>query len=1386
MFRIYLKLLIGLISICGPLETVSGFNSKNDNKELKIRVLSDIPENDVNCIFNDSKGFMWIGTLDGLHRYDGYSYKTYRIENGKNSISSNMIIAIDEDSKGNIWIATYGKGISKLNPETDLFTSYESSGNNSKLPNDITSLVVDDQDFLWIGSWTGTTRVRLDSSMENIKHVDFFPIPAQINGVSNNVKVIFQDQKKNIWIGTNHYTQRVIHPHALADSLKFETYNCISQALSDYPNGVLSGGVNLSTIVKLPNQNLYHVEPIADISSFNVLYYKGKIYSGYRNGVTCLRKNADSIWHITDHYTNNLSTKSLSSNVITSLTHDNSGQIWVGTRGGGVSIISQTLKGFRQYNHTLQKGSIDNNLTRCVFEDSNQNLWIGTEEGGVNFLRKGNSYSNGFENILVNSYANENRVYAVEEIKTPKSKKHNNLIFTGTSFPVFLSAYNPATLEKENLPRKVSNLGAVFTLKAQDDSILWAGTYGSGLWKLSVDAYGDITRFQNFSPATKDGSSTLSYIIRSIFQDSHSNIWIGTDKGINIIPKAETVKESPHIRSFTLGKGPDHLSYDYILQIMEAKNGILWIGTMGGGLIKCEPSQDYSNYTFSTITTANGLPNNTIKSIVEDDSGFLWLASNKGLTKYNPIDGSIVNYDKDDGLQDNEFSEICGLKRKNGELVFGGINGFNVFRPNQLQIDTTKPKLYFTDFYILNKEIKNGDQIDGKQILRKTIEYTKSIELDYKHNSFSIGFVGIEFVSPQKNNYRYILEGFDKEWYKASPDYRVAKYTNVPDGEYTFKVMASNSDNIWNEKPIELKIKIDPPNYRSNLAIILYIIFLNVLIYTIFRIVRTISQRKRDLLIATLEKDRVEEISKMKLQFFTNISHEFRTPLSLITTPLEQLIKSEGASFTQKQRYNLNLIRHNVAIMVRLVNQLLDFRKLDQNKLQLKVSKQNLNNFLEDIFYMFEMLAKQKNIKYLFYPIPDDDEIWIDADKMEKVIFNLLSNAFKYTRENGKIVLKAEKEPGTGQFLISVSDNGKGIDEKDQPHIFERYYQAPKDDQKTTGGTGIGLAYSKGLVELHHGEIDFQSVINVGTVFFVKLKKGNSHYPKEVISTNQRFYTKERLEPEEIVQTTENENLNSNKGRKVPKILLVEDNSDLRKQIKIIFETEYKVIEAEDGLDGLRKCREKFPDLVITDVMMPKMDGIEMCHQIKQDEAISHIPILILTAKDTAETQIEGYKTGADSYLPKPFDIDVLKANIESLIKNREQLRSRFQKDIEINPKIISNTPADSKFLEKILSFIENNLSDSDYSVEQLANDYGVSRIYLNRKIKALTGETTIEFMRNIRLKHAAEMLKQNKLNVSEVAWEIGYNDIRTFRKRFKEKFKINPSEFGRKFQNNQ
>ncbi|MRT92017.1 hybrid sensor histidine kinase/response regulator transcription factor [Ancylomarina sp. 16SWW S1-10-2] len=1354
--------------------------------------LKGLPQNDVNLIYRDSKGFMWIGTLDGLHRFDGYSYKTYRISENPESISSNMIIDIAEDSKGNIWISTYGRGICKLNPITEKFTIYHSSGKDGyKIDSDdITCMTIDKDDVIWVGTWYGYSRITLDKKSDAISEIitvslkntsidDFTTVRKIYRDNFTIVKKIHQDQDGQIWIGTNGRLLRLLNPYANKDQIKYETFKCQAENFCDYEGGFLIGGPSISAVQKQADGS-YEISPILTISANTMIYKNQKIWLGNRFGITCLQYNPKKGWQIEQQLNKQKIKDEFPSNIVTCLTEDESGQIWAGTRGGGIYTINLNQKKFHHYQKTRHKNSISSNFIKSVFEDHEKNLWIGTENDGVNFLSRKNSnkYANRFQHIQINPNSLENRAYCIEETLTPKSKLHKSLIWIGTSHYSNLVAIDPLSLKKKPLHNIVSKIGFVFTLESQGDSVLWVGTYGEGLWKFSLDENGDITKYLNFTPDNNSKSHISSRIIRDLLLDKDDNLWISTDKGLNRISAQELNKKDPLIQNF---EKEEEIQNDYFLKIYQAKNGKLWMGSMGGGLISYSGEDNKSGHHFSKITEKDGLPNNTIKSILEDDKGSLWLATNKGLSQYNPTNGDIINYDSADGLQHDEFSEICAFKRSNGQFIFGGINGFNVFYPEQITKDTIPPKLFLTDFYILNKIVKPGEKINGKIILKNSLEYTDHIELNYQQNSFSIGFLGLHYTTPQKNKYKYTLEGFDQAWYNATASYRIAKYTNIPAGEYTFKVMASNSDNIWVEKPKSIKIKINPPFYFSAYAYLVYALLILIGAYIAYRMLRLSTLRKKDFLIAEMEKNKVEEIAQIKLRFFTNISHDFRTPLTLITTPLAKLI-SKGAELSEEERQgNYKLINQNANFMLRLINQLMDFRRLEQDLIKLSVEDIELNQFINNIIKTFEPLAEQKNITLLFEGTDNDLIIWADAGKIEKVTYNLLSNAFKFTPKDGSITIEIEDSEQDNSVRIFVSDTGIGISGNEQKLIFERYYQSTQKDKQSYGGTGIGLALCKGLIDMHKGTIEVSSSKDKGTSFTVKLHKGKSWMSVDSLKlvspqTEQVHFEDEK--EESLVKLALAKEVVIKKNHY--KILLVEDNIDLREVIADIFNDYFIVFQANDGVQGFEKCMNNHPDVIISDVMMPNMNGIELCRKIKEEEAVSHIPVLLLTAKNTIESQLEGFKTGADAYIPKPFNTDILKARVISLINNRENLRKKFQKEIEINPMIIANSPADAKFLEQILALIEKNISDSNFSVEKLAGLYGVSRIYLNRKIKALTAETSNEFLRNIRLKHAAELLSQNVLTVSEVTWQVGYNDLRTFRTRFKEKFGISPSEYAK------
>ncbi|WP_071397160.1 hybrid sensor histidine kinase/response regulator transcription factor [Flammeovirga pacifica] len=1331
-------------------------------KEYEINKVSNISQLDVRDVFKDSKGFLWLATSDGLVRYNGLDSKVYRVSSSANSISSNMIRKISEDQLGNIWVSTFGKGLSRLDVKTETFTNYsiKSDQHYQLKTNDISSFLID-ENTIWVGNWDQLIRVDLDVNNDKIirqSSINLMDIDTSLHQVV--VQTIFKGKDNHIWLGLNSSLVRINTTNKALDQINFDKIEGNVAALHYCDERLITSGEFVSSLEGQQN-NLYLKE--LNYQSANTIAYKdGILWLGNRKGVFAYHLSQNGLQLIKFYQATSNSGRSY--HPVTSIILDND-KVWVATTGGGVYLIEQPNHLFEHYQQTENNSLYDDHV-KAIFEDSQQNLWVGTELGGLNYLIKENKYNydNGFGQLSIKNYPSENnRVYAIAEQHFPHSALRDRLIWLGTTFPTFLIALDPSTMQLLPQSPIAKKLGFVFDIEVQNDSTLWIGTYNDGLWRIRVDKDGSILSAQNFD---KNNGSLTSDIIRSILLDSHQNLWVGTDKGLNLIKSTELEKTHPKVITFREGKSKKSLPNEYILKIFESHDGTIWMGSMGGGLIYCQPSEQP---VFKSITVEHGLANNSIKSIEEDAEHNLWLSSNLGLTKFNPSTSQCVNYTTSDGLQANEFEDLVSYTRKSGQILFGGVNGINTFYPNQIHLDSVPPNLYFSELQILNEVIYPHKKYEGKTILENSIEHTQKIILGHDQNSFSIAFEAFQFNYPDKVKFKYKLEGFDKKWTSTRHNNQQAKYTNLPAGDYILKVNAANSDNFWSDQPKELKITIQRHPFLSNYAIVIYVLSTFLLLIIIYRIYSRIRKQKKEVFIAGLEKKNAEEAAQSKLRFFTNISHEFRTPLTLITIPLDRLINSIDLSEVEKKKH-LKIIKQNADLMLRLVNQILDFRKLEQNKMQLSMQSMNIIEFISSIVKGFQPLADNKEITLQFKSKSQALNMSFDPDCVEKIVNNLISNALKFTSKKGTVLMEIEEIDQ--KVLIKVTDNGIGIKESDKPFLFQRYFQRSDKSKMLRNGTGIGLSLIKNLVDLHQGVIEVESKEGEGSVFKVFLPMVH-HEVGEVIPQDKIY--EETYTNEDIINRVGN---TFSLQQKKYSLLIVEDNEELRALIVSLFDQMYHVLEAEDGEQGYQKCIQHQPDIIISDVMMPKMNGLDMLHKIKSDDIVNHIPIILLTAKSTNENQIEGLMEGADAYVSKPFDQNVLSSIVFSILKNRERLIEKFDKEIKINPSLISTQKPDVQFIEKVLKIIEENLDNSDFNVDQLANDYGLSRNHLNKKLKALTGETALSFIRNVRLKHAAELFKQGNTNISEVTWKVGYSDLATFRKRFKEKFGVSPSDY--------
>jgi len=864
---------------------------------------------------------------------------------------------------------------------------------------------------------------------------------------------------------------------------------------------------------------------------------------------------------------------------------------------------------------------------------------------------------------------------------------------------------------------------------------LWAGTRADGLflYRADRDAFVAVNKTSH---------------IRHLFEDRKGNIWVATHLGIYIL-----AKHTVQFRQL-LAKEPASLLKE-VNVIREDLKGNIWLGTYNAGLIRYDPVRK----SLKMYTTANGLPSNVIAGILEDAGGALWISTDNGLAKYAA--GVFKTYTVKDGLPGNVFNYNSLLKHSSGEMFFGGYNGLLSFFPGQIKDNTRIPKAVFINLRLFNQPVRIGDETG---LLKQNINGVKELSFSHEQNIFSVDFAVLNYVKPEKNKYAYKLEGFEKEWnYVQRPS---ATFTNLPPGTYTLLTRGTNNDGVWSA-PARLIIHVKPPFWATWWAYLCYVLLFSGLLFFILRFIWMRALLKRE-----------QEVHQMKLDFFTNVSHEIRMPLTLIMGPLEVLI-NESQEFPVLNR-KLLALKKNAGRLTRLVTELMDFRKAEAGKMALQVSPGNLVNFCREIFLSFRYLAVKHQIDYQFESGERRIAVYFDKFQLEKVIFNLLSNAFKFTPDRGTIKLTVSST-GAGSVQVTVSDSGIGIARENRPHIFTNFYQV-KDPASRNSGTGIGLALSKKIAQFHHGDLTLLPQRDndmLHTSFRLELKLGAGHFrPEELITPYlntdnpvlyQDYPDVETFTESQVPALAEEEEVN---------ILIVEDNAEIRAFIRQSLQQRYRILEAANGKAGLELAFERIPDLILSDVMMPEMDGLELCHLLKTDERTSHIPVILLTARSGNIHEVNGLKTGADAYMTKPFGVNILQLTINNLLRLQAGMRKKFSQQITLQPSNILIESSDEEFLNKLMRLIELNFINADFSVNTLAAEIGMSTPVLYKKIKALTGMTVNNFIKSVRLKRAAQLLKQNQSTVYEVAYMVGFNDSKYFSKEFTKQFGLTPSEY--------
>lgn len=1347
-----------------------------------VDIKNGLSNNQVNTIFKDDKGFVWIGTMSGLNKYDGYKFKTFRHKNGDTtSINDDYINQISPGPKRTLWVQTRS-GWNIFDPHVEKFTSriapfLNSIGIDTSSLNGFSIWYIkrdDEKNFWFILPGKGLYKINAATNRATFYNSSSRSCPLYSNKAIN----LAPDHHGCIWI---------IYSDGMLEKLDLAANRIVMrshqmQLYADKPDYLyklfVDNESDLWIYCSRTENGVYHYSTSADrIFRINKESKDFRLNSNVISGITQDYKN--NIWIATDHGGVNLlnkkagsvrylinnegDKKSISDNSVNSIYKDSTGIIWLGTFKKGINFFHQSSLKFPLYQHKLgdAKSLLYNDVNRFA-EDKKGNLWIGTNGGGlIYFNRASGIYTQYLHHSSSNSLSNN----VIVSLFIDKQDK----VWIGTYFGG-LDCFDGKTFTHYRHDDKNTNSLAdnrVWEILEDSESNLWLGTFSEGVDMFDRKA----NKFIHYKPG---GKTTLkSGYVSSLIEDTEGALWIGTSIGIDVLNrKTGTFTHYEHVENDNTS-----LSQNNVTGITQDSRGLIWVGTRDG-LDLFDPSTK----VFKTFNAYNGLPDNAILDIIEDNDRNLWISTPNGLSKAvisafedKPLSLQFKNYDETDGLQGRQFNESAALKTSKGEMVFGGPDGFNIFDPKKIVENKSVPDLVFTDLQIFNSSIVVGEEYNGLVVLPQTISEAKEIILKYNQNVFTIGFSALSFLNFDKIKYAYKLEGFSREWLTTDSKNRNATFTNLNPGNYTLLVKGCNEDGVWSSEPLALNIKIFPPFWLTPFAFILYVlIIIAALIFARNQVLHR-AKLKFQIEQERLEAQRLHNLDLMKMKFFTNVSHEFRTPLSLIITPIEKLIK-ESAQLNNKKQFEL--IHRNARRLLNLVNQLLDFRKLEEQELSLNKTTGDIIHFIKDISFSFSDIAENKQIVFSFNSSVDSVFTSFDHDKLERILFNLLSNAFKFTPIGGVINVLTEVITVDNQKMLQlkVIDTGIGISKDKQEKIFDRFYQNTIPGSIVNQGSGIGLSIIKEFIKLHEGTIEVESDVDKGSCFIVFL-------PITIVEQAENLPCKAEALQEHNIENNIFDNELAIKPKSVhnkkKSLLLVEDNIDFRNYIKDNLKDYYNITEAPNGKIGWQKTLSEHPDLVLCDINMPEMNGIDLCKKIKADSRTNFIPVILLTALTGEEQQLAGLQTGANDYMTKPFNFDILLSKIQNLLFQQDSFKKIYQKQVEVKASEMEVTEsADEKFIKQALAVIEKNISNADFSVEEMSREMFMSRVALYKKLFSLSGKTPIEFIRSVRLKRALQLLEKREMTVAEVAYEVGFNNPKYFTRYFKEEYNVLPSSY--------
>ncbi len=1389
---------------------------------------SNITTNRIDYIHEDKFGYIWFQTYDGrIHRFDPKTEHFYSLPYATNR----FIYTVErsrrfiESSKGELWVATNEIGAIRIitDPKTGNVKTYEySTFSDQPISNNTINFVQEDeQGNMWLGTNGGLFCV--NTATNQIKN--FLPNPGmQINAFYSFMKMKnnlwFGDKNGNIWIfsvknndfellrlnekakvtdiksidndhviiTTNNsgfyiYTisQKSLKNFNKMSTLVLQTNNFISVAVDSYGVAWLEADQTGVFRYRLSDNSLkyFHlkIDAVNRMSVLpNFIVYedvKRRLWINLQGGgFARYNRTIDAL----DYFYNEPESHDCKfSNVIHSVYSDRSGNLWLCTYNKGLEKISFHTPQFRVGKVNTSINTLTSNEIRAIQQISNGNIIIATKDGSIRFFDK-NLKTIGLlsENGTVGSNGRlSDMAYCIHE-----DRKKN--IWIGTKgagiiklIPKSVNSEKPVyTLQQfTNNPMDNNSLSNdnIYSIIEDSAGRILVGTFGGGL-NIVNEANGKTT-FLNYKNKLSTYPISKCSKIRHLIQDKANTVWIATTDGILQIDNFMT----PKMKEYYIEKLPNtsnSLSNNDVHYFHIDKKNQLWIGTFGGGLNKLiSKAKANKPAVFEQFTTKNGMANDIVLSIQEDKKGSLWLSSENNISRFDPDKGFFQNYNVLDGINDAHFSEAASLFTKSGEMLFGSNKGYYYFIPGKISQNSEVPPIEFTKFQLFNKDVAVGEK---GMPLKHSIGYSDIIELTHKQSVFSIEYVAIDFSSnADEISYAFMLENFETQWNYVR-NQRKATYTNLPKGTYYFKVRSTNSEGVWVDNEKVIKIKILPSFWETPFAYILYFILFVLLMYAVYYLTTTYSKLKNEVVIE-------QKVTDIKLRFFTNISHELRTPLTLILAPVENILKTERLNESAKEQ--LLVVQNNANRMLRLINQILDFRKIQNKKMRLKVQLTYFDRLIKDICANFSKEAVDKNLNFRIINNAGSVKLWIDRDKTDIIIYNLLSNAFKYTPNGKSIEVIIENASNNSGVMVKVVDEGVGIPREKRLFLFERF--TSNNEIQSLGnqkGTGIGLSLVKELVDLHKGVIEVESEPGAGTTFTVTFRSGKSHFGDDVDFVIEDEEDKVNDVDSKIL-IDEVENYISVK--EAPLILVIEDNDDMRNFLHKVLSKTYRVETAYDGENGLEIIRKLVPDLIVTDLMMPNMDGLQLTDMVKNNEHTSHIPVILLTAKSAIESRLQALKTGADDYITKPFSPVLLEARIENILEQRKRLQERYRRSLlDLEPAKVEMASQDEIFLARLLNFMEKNIDNSELTVEDMVSEMAYGRTVFFNKLKGLTGLAPIEFIRELRIKRAAQLLKTSEYNISQITYMVGMSDSRYFSKCFKKVYGMTPSEYKKSLEN--